>query len=87
MAEALLNRMGQGRFHAESAGSRPAQQVNPYAIQALADIGIAWEGRTPRGIGGLEARALGHRHHGMRQREGSVPRLPRPADVRALEPD
>ena len=54
MAEALLNRMGQGRFHAESAGSRPAPRVNPYAIQALADIGIAWEGRTPRGIAGLE---------------------------------
>jgi protein-tyrosine-phosphatase len=54
MAEALLNRMGQGRFHAESAGSRPAPRVNPYAIQALADIGIAWEGRAPRGIGGLE---------------------------------
>lgn len=54
MAEALLNRMGQGCFHAESAGSRPAPRVNPYAIQALADIGIAWEGRAPRGIGGLE---------------------------------
>ncbi len=53
MAEALLNRKGQGRFHAESAGSRPAARVNPYAIQALADIGISWEGRQPRGIDGL----------------------------------
>lgn len=54
MAEALLNRMGQGRFHAESAGSQPAPRVNPHAIQALADIGIEWDGRAPRGIGGLE---------------------------------
>ena len=54
MAEALLNQKGQGRFHAESAGSRPAPRVNPHAIEALADMGIAWEGRTPRGIDGLE---------------------------------
>jgi arsenate reductase len=54
MAEALLNQKGQGRFHAESAGSRPAARVNPYAIAALADIGIAWEGRMPRGVDGLE---------------------------------
>jgi arsenate reductase len=54
MAEALLNQKGQGRFHAESAGSRPAPRVNPHAIEALADMGIVWKGRTPRGMGGLE---------------------------------
>jgi len=54
MAEALLNRKGQGRFHAESAGSRPAARVNPYAIRALADIGISWDGHAPRGIDGLD---------------------------------
>ena len=54
MAEALLNRKGEGRFHAESAGSRPAARVNPNAIRALADIGITWDGRAPRGIDGLE---------------------------------
>ena len=53
MAEALLNQKGRGRFHAESAGSHPASRVNPYAIQALADIGITWAGRSPRGIVGL----------------------------------
>lgn len=54
MAEALLNQKGGGRFHAESAGSHPAARVNPHAIRALADIGIAWNGRVPRGIGGLD---------------------------------
>ncbi len=81
MAEALLNQKGQGRFRAESAGSRPAPRVNPHAIEALADMGIAWEGRTPRGIGRPRTRTLGHRYHGVRQREGGVPRLSRPADV------
>jgi len=35
MAEALLNWKGRGRFHAESAGSRPADRVNPHAVETL----------------------------------------------------
>jgi protein-tyrosine-phosphatase len=53
MAEALLNHMGRGRVHAESAGSHPASQVNRRAIRALADIGIDWKGHAPRGIDAL----------------------------------
>lgn len=54
IAEALLNRLGQGRIHAESAGSRPAARVNPGAIEVLRRHGIDWQGRTPRGMDGLE---------------------------------
>jgi arsenate reductase len=54
MAEAILNRKGQGRFIAESAGSQPAARVNPYAIEALQEAGIDWRGRQPRGIDDLE---------------------------------
>jgi len=54
MAEALLNRRGAGRVHAESAGSRPAARVNPHAIRALAQVGIDWAGHVPRGLDGLE---------------------------------
>jgi arsenate reductase (thioredoxin) len=35
MAEAVLNRAGQGRFRAFSAGSQPKGQAHPYAIDLL----------------------------------------------------
>lgn len=35
IAEAVLNREGQGRFVGYSAGSQPAGQVNPYALDLL----------------------------------------------------
>ncbi len=53
MAEALLNQKGEARFHAESAGSHPAPRVNPHAVSALSDVGIAWSGRAPRSVEGL----------------------------------
>src|SRR4029078_6211174 len=35
IAEAILNKLGAGRFHAYSAGSQPKGQVNPNTIQLL----------------------------------------------------
>ena len=35
MAEAVLNARGKGRFEAFSAGSHPAGQVHPLAIETL----------------------------------------------------
>jgi arsenate reductase len=54
MAEALLNLKGNGRFLAESAGSRPAARVNPYAIDTLRDHSVPWTGHAPRSVDGLE---------------------------------
>ena len=46
LAEASLNHLGQGRFKAYSAGSRPreGQQPHPLALEVLQRAGIATEG-------------------------------------------
>jgi arsenate reductase (thioredoxin) len=38
LAEAILNRVGQGRFNAFSAGSQPKGEVHPYALQLLKSL-------------------------------------------------
>jgi len=40
MAAALLNHHGGGRVHVRSAGSAPAQEINPQVIAAMAEIGV-----------------------------------------------
>jgi protein-tyrosine-phosphatase len=40
MAAALLDREAAGRVHVTSAGSQPADQLNPAVVQALAEIGL-----------------------------------------------
>lgn len=45
-----MNRKARGRFVASSAGSRPAARVNPFAIEALREVGIEWNGHSPRSV-------------------------------------
>jgi protein-tyrosine-phosphatase len=39
MAEAILNKLGAGKFHAYSAGSHPKGQINQHTIQLLQSLG------------------------------------------------
>jgi arsenate reductase len=49
LAEALLNRLGGGRFRAHSAGSHPAGAVNPYALELLHMNRLPTEGLRSKG--------------------------------------
>jgi arsenate reductase len=40
MAAGLLNRRGEGRVHVRSAGSTPADELNPRVVEAMQEIGI-----------------------------------------------
>ena len=44
IAEGLMNDAARGRFLAYSAGSHPTGAVNPFALQALADLRIPTDG-------------------------------------------
>ena len=39
MAEAILRELGEGRFEAYSAGSKPSSALNPFTVELLADKG------------------------------------------------
>ncbi len=49
MAEAILNKLAQGRFRAHSAGSRSKGQVNPQAIGLLQSLGYDTSGLRSKG--------------------------------------
>jgi len=44
MAEAILNKLGQGKFHACSAGSQPKGKLNPHTIELLRSLGYGTSG-------------------------------------------
>jgi arsenate reductase (thioredoxin) len=46
MAEAIVNARLSGAWQAFSAGTKPAGQVHPKAVEALKEIGIHHEGRS-----------------------------------------
>jgi len=50
MAEAFLQYLAGDKFDAQSAGDQPASEINPLAIEAMAERGIDLAFRKPRGM-------------------------------------
>jgi arsenate reductase len=48
MAAALLSRLAGDRIEVRSAGTEPADQINPVAIAAMAELGIDIAAATPK---------------------------------------
>jgi arsenate reductase len=48
MAAALLAHQSAGRVRVTSAGSQPADQLNPAVVQAMAEIGLDLSGELPK---------------------------------------
>jgi len=54
MAEAFLQYHGGEQFDVQSAGDQPAGEINPLAVEAMAEKGIDLAFRRPRGMDALE---------------------------------
>jgi protein-tyrosine-phosphatase len=56
MAAALLERHGEGRIAVRSAGSEPADELNPAVVEAMREVGIELAGRRPRRLADEDVR-------------------------------
>ena len=56
MAAAFLAHLSQGRVEVRSAGSEPAEQVNPAAVEAMAEVGIDIAAEQPKILTDLAVR-------------------------------
>jgi arsenate reductase len=57
MAAALLDHHARGRVHVRSAGSEPADQINPAVVEALAELGLDAAREFPKPLTDEVARA------------------------------
>ena len=48
MSAALFERAAEGRHQADSAGTRPVEQVHPEVVDAMRELGVDLSGRRPR---------------------------------------
>jgi arsenate reductase (thioredoxin) len=48
MAAGLLNKAAAGRVHVRTAGSDPAEEINPAVIQAMDEVGVDLSGEFPK---------------------------------------
>ncbi len=57
MAAGWLRHLAGDRVHVRSAGSDPAEQINPVAVQAMREVGIDIAANTPRKLDDATAEA------------------------------
>ena len=70
LGEVLFNTLGKGKFKAYSAGSKPAGQVNPAALELLQQQGCNVEGLRSKSWDEFAARRrTGDRFHFYRMRQ------------------
>lgn len=48
MAAAFLTTLGKGAIEVRSAGSQPAEKINPAAVEAMAELGIDMSAEVPK---------------------------------------
>ncbi|MGH2987080.1 MAG: arsenate reductase ArsC [Solirubrobacterales bacterium] len=48
MAAGLLNKRAEGRVQVRTAGSEPAEEINPVAVEAMAEIGVDLRDEFPK---------------------------------------
>jgi arsenate reductase (thioredoxin) len=56
MAAALLERHAGERVEVRSAGSEPADELNPAVVEAMREVGIGLDGRRPRRLADEDVR-------------------------------
>ena len=57
MAAALLNHMAGDRIEVRSAGTEPADEINPVAVAAMAELGIDIKSTSPKVLTGDQVQA------------------------------
>jgi arsenate reductase (thioredoxin) len=50
MAAGLMEKLGGGRIHVRSAGTEPADQINPRVREAMAEVGVDLERKLPKAL-------------------------------------
>src|SRR5687767_12828012 len=48
MAAGLLNKLADGKVHVRTAGSDPAEEINPAAVAAMAEVGVDLSQEFPK---------------------------------------
>jgi arsenate reductase len=54
MAQALFERVADGRHESRSAGSRPAERVHPEVVQVMQEVGIDVSANAPHRLDGTD---------------------------------